>query len=449
MRWIDIILPETETNQQFDTFMAEAVYLTSDVLSLQDRLGLDSPQVIDQMAEVGRRLFLAITSHDEKAFTPEEGNRTYQTPQIGVPEHDQLVGYHIVTDSEWAGLPWTWLHNGLEFVLEKHPICTGVQSSKLPETRDQRPWMSRWVRADFLVDDAGDSDLYNTLDQLRPENLAQPEILFVPGHTDEQIRRLIQREAEAIQGSLGRSDLGQKLADLELSRESITPSQLKTQSINYQAIHFAGPTSQPAVVSDTQGQFWMNQLIDEVNAPEDGELETAMGVEGEVIGVDPITSLLDSVAEKYDREGITESRINSGGISRVGGESSSSSYDIPNHSSAPQWLLDDGPVEPESIGASGGMPPLIFSNSYRALPELGKRFTDAGASTFIGPVVPIFSRPARLYAGYIYTNLANGWSSAAAIWQASHQIKKELGKDHPAWLSYGVRGYGTLALQYL
>jgi len=43
MRWIDIILPETETNQEFDKFMAEAVYLTSDVLELQDRHGLDSP----------------------------------------------------------------------------------------------------------------------------------------------------------------------------------------------------------------------------------------------------------------------------------------------------------------------------------------------------------------------------------------------------------------------
>jgi len=448
MRWIDIILPETETNQEFDKLMAEAVYLTSDVLELQDSHGLDSPQVIDQMAEVGRRLFQAIASHDDQAFTPDAETNSGHTPKIGVPLHDDLVGYHIVTDGQWASMPWTWLHNGLEFVLEKHPICTATKASKLPEAQTQRPWMSRWIRADFLVDDAGDSDLYNTLDQLRPENLAQPEILFVPGHTDEQIRRLIQREAEAIQGALGRSQLGQDLANLEQPKDSITPSQLKTRSINYQAIHFAGPTSQPAVASDVKGQFWMNQLIDEVNTPEDSELETAMGVEAEVIGVDPITSLLDSVSEKYDTEGLSENHVGSSGIARMGGESASS-FDEPNHKSAPRWLLDDGPVEPESIGASGGMPPLVFSNSYRSLPELGMRFTGAGASTFIGPMVPIFSRPARIFAGYLYSNLADGWSSGAAVWNASQHIRQELGKEHPAWLSYGLQGYGTLALQYL
>lgn len=448
MRWIDIILPETETNQEFDTYMAEASYLSSDLLELQEKHGLDSPKVIEKMAQVGCRLFKAITSHDQQAFIPASNPNTSRTPEIGIPEHDELVGYHIVTDSEWAAMPWTWLHNGLEFVLEKHPICTATAPSKLPAAAAQRPWMSRWIRADFLVDDAGDSDLYNTLDQLRPENLSQPEILFVPGHTDEKIKRLIQREAEAIEGALNRSQLGQNLANLDLPEKSITPSELKTRSINYQAIHFAGPTSQPAAVADTEGQFWMNCLIDEVNAPADVELEEAMGVEGEVIGIDPITSLLDSVSEKYDLEGLSESRVGTGGIARMGGESIAPSNSSGQNAAGP-WLLDDGPVEPESIGASGGMPPLVFSNSYRALPELGMRFTGAGASTFIGPLIPLFSRPARIFAGYLYSNLADGWSSGAAVWNASQNVRQELGKEHPAWLSYGLRGYGTLALQYL
>ncbi len=448
MRWIDIILPETKTNQEFDKFMAEALYLSSDLLVLQEQHGLDSPKVVDKMAEVGRRLFQALTSHDAQAFTPAENAATIQTPQVGIPEHDELVGYHIVTDSEYAAIPWTWLHNGLEFVMEKHPICTATTASTVPEATSQRPWMSRWVRADFLVDEAGDSDLYNTLDQLRPENLAAPEILFVPGHTDEKIKRLIQREAEAIQGALRHNQLGQNLANLDLPEKSITPSELKTQSINYQAIHFAGPTSQPAAVSDTEGQFWMNRLIDEVNAPADLELEEAMGVEGEVIGVDPITSLLDSVCDKYDTEGLTDSRVGSAGIAKMGGQSiapGNGSTQPPAHT----WLLDDGPVEPESLGANGGMPPLVFSNSYRALPQLGMRFTTAGASTFVGPIIPLFSRPARIFASYLYSNLADGWCTGAAVWNASQHIRQELGSQHPAWLSYGLRGYGTLALQYL
>jgi hypothetical protein len=448
MRWIDIILPQPETNQEFDTLMAEAIYLTSDLPDLQNRHGLDSPLVIEQMAKVGQRLFLAITGYDSQAFIPGKSPQVAPTPQIGDQKHDQLVGYHIVTDLEWASLPWTWLHNSLEFVLEKHPICTATTNSQLPDSVAQRPWMSRLIRAGFLVGDGGDSDLYNTLEQLRPDQLSQPEVLFVPGHTDEPIRRLIRREAEAIESALASNRLGQNLANLDLPEESITPAQLKTQGINYQAIHFAGPTSKPAVASDTEGQFWMNRLIDDVNAPADRELENAMGVEAEVLGVDPITSLLDSVSEKYDREGLSENRVGAGGIAKAGGESISSSRPPQSDSPSP-WLLDDGPVEPESLGASGGMPPLVFSNSYRSLTELGLRFTGAGASTFIGPMVPLYSRPARLFAGYFYSNLAEGWCSGAALWNAAKLIRKELGPNHPAWLSYGIRGYGSLSLQYL
>ncbi len=448
MRWIDIILPQPETNQEFDTLMAEAAYLTTEADDWQDRHGLDSSLIIDLMARVGQRLFRAISEYDSQAFSPDRQEPGTRTPHIGIPEHDNLMGFHIVTGEKWAAMPWTWLHNSLDFVLDKHPICTSNMASQIPEPGVQRPWMSRLIRAEFLVNDEGDSDLYSTLDQLRPEDLAAPEILFVPGHTDEPIRRLIFREAEAIEGALAGSRLGQNLADLDLPQESITPADLKTRGINYQAIHFAGPTSRPALVADTQGQFWMNRLIDEVNTPEDRELEAAIGVEAEVIGIDPITSLLDSVSEKYEREGLSENRVGSGSIAK-GAQQSGSKNQGPISGSVTPWLLDDGPVEPESLGANGGMPPLVFSNSYRSQPELGLRFTAAGASTFIGPVLPLFSRPARLFAGYLYKNLADGWCSGGALWQAAHQIKQELGPDHPAWLSYGVRGYGSLSLQYL
>lgn len=442
MQWIDIILPEPETNQEFEKNLAEAIKLAGEMSSLQQKQGLDSPLVLDKMAEVGRCLFLALIAHDSRAFTPEANARVFQTPSIGLAEHDDLTGYHIVANDDRSALPWTWLHNGIEFVLEKHPICTNNHSARLPDSLQSRPWMSRCTRAEFLVSDEGDSDLINTLDQLRPADLATPEILFVPGHTDDKIRRMIQREAEAISASLVGERLGHSLASLDLPTESITPAQLKVQGINYQAIHFAGPTSQPAVSSDTLGQYWMNRLIDEVNTPEDLELEEAFGVEGELVGVDPITSMLDSVAEKYDREGITENRVGAKGISQGSTSSNGGGNSSP-------WLLEDGPVDPEGMSLAGSVPPLVFSNSHLALPELGQRFTRAGASTFIGPVVPLFSRPARIFASYLYHNLADGWSSGPAVWKASGQIRQELGKDHPAWLSYGLRGYGTLALQYL
>ena len=37
--------------------------------------------------------------------------------------------------------------------------------------------------------------------------------------------------------------------------------------------------------------------------PDDAEIDSAVGLEGEVLGIDPITSLLDDVVESYARNG--------------------------------------------------------------------------------------------------------------------------------------------------
>ncbi|PID79102.1 hypothetical protein CSB20_11810 [bacterium DOLZORAL124_64_63] len=440
MRWIDIILPEPETDQEFDAQMAEAIYKVHDVLELQQKEGLDSPTLLRPMAAVGRILFQAVSRRRPTAFSPDARlSRGITIPTIGLAEHDDLVGFQVVTEGPWANLPWTWLHNGIEFLFRKHPICVADHSAALPPATAQRPWMARCQRAGFLVGDGGQSDLYHTLDQLHFQGEALPRILFVAGHSEPRTRRLIQREAEAIEGTMASQHLGCRLADIEFPTRSLTPAQVQQQSLNYQAIHFAGPTSIPAQMDDTQGQYWMNHLIEEINAPRDRDVENAMGVEGELVGVDPVTALLDTVGDKYDREGL-------GGGSR--GHFATGNGVQPAREGTP-WLLDDGPLEPESMSLAGGVPPLVVSNSHRALPELGPRFTDAGASTFVGPLVPIFSRPARIFASYLYRNLADGWCAGAAVWQAGRLIRQELGADHPAWLSYGLRGYGSLSLQYL
>lgn len=442
MRWIDIILPEPETDQKFDARMAEAIYQVHGVLELQQKEGLDTPALPERMAEVGRLLFKAVSRCQPQAFSPAAGpERSASLPAIGLAEHDDLLGFQIVTEGPWANLPWSWLHNGIEFLFRKHPICVADHGAALPPADDQRPWMTRCRRAGFLVGDDGQSDLYHTLDQLRFRGEALPRILFVAGHTEPRIRRLIRREAEAIEGGMISEHLGCSLADLEVPRESLTPAQLQKQGLSYQAIHFAGPTSMPAQEEDTEGQYWMNNLIEEINAPRDQEMEDAIGVEGEVVGVDPITALLDSVGGKYDSEGLDSG----GGF----GKNFATGGGVKPARDGHSWLLDDGPLEPENMSLAGGVPPLVFSNSHRALPELGSRFTDAGASTFVGPLIPIFSRPARIFASYLYRSLADGWCSGAAVWQAGRLIRQELGPDHPAWLSYGLRGYGSLSLQYL
>ena len=202
----------------------------------------------------------------------------------------------------------------------------------------------------------------------------------------------------------------------------------------------------------------MNRLIEETTLPDAHELEDALGLEGEVLGVDPVTSLLDDIVERFETSGSALDMVSVPASGSAGATAGTDSRTVggagfvgPAIPGAParSWLLDDGPVNPENMERNGILPPLIFSNSYQALPALGHRFVRAGASTFIGPVVPLFSRPARIFAGHCYGAMGHGWCAGAAVWKASQACRRELGPDHPAWLSYGVQGYGQLALQYL
>jgi|GEM_PF-1067001 len=456
MRWIDIILPEPTIHQELDAHLAAAAALAAEIPALQEKNGLDAPGVIQNMVLAGRELFQGILAVSSDAFSPADPDAVVPDLPLGQPEHDALTGYHIVAAGAWAALPWTWLHNGLEFLFEKHPVCASSHGSELPEDDQFRPWMQRLVRAGFLVGDEGGSSLRDIIPQLRPGGTGRPEILFVPGHTDRERRKLIYREAELIEGALEHACQGETLIDLDLPLEPVTPSDLIIKGLLYQAIHFAGPVSQPARPGDPYGEYWMGRLIEETTASESRALEDALGIEGEVLGVDPVTSLLDDIVERYETgTGVPEAVTvpASFGPDQAPGQSQPQSDGhtggYSGDSGRRSWLLDDGPVHPENLEFGGTVPPLVFSNSYQALPELGERFMDAGASTFIGPVVPLFSRPARIFAGHCYAAMGRGWSAGAAVWEAARICREELGDDHPAWLSYGIMGYGQLALQYL
>ena len=453
MRWLDITLLEPGKNQKIDSLVDQALAGIEVLDQIQQRDGLDNITVTEQMARVGRLLFQALTLCDENAFHVEKNTHQTVTPQMGDKTHDLLVGFHVVVSEDRPELPWAWLHNGLGFLLEKHPITSSSLSAGLPGPDQCRPWMKRCRRAEFLVDDEGASSLAGTLEQLRLEAGAIPEFLFVSGHTESKVRRMIYREAEAITQALEHTTLPQPLALVHMPTDPITPQELSGYSLAFQALHFAGPTSYEPGVQEQDQPDWMDQMIEDLNAPVERELEDAMGIEGEVLGVDPITSLLDDVSHRYEEgqlaggPGYLEKAA--GGSTGAGGGGGG----VPNIADHPNpgkdWLLDDGPVEPESLGKGGGVPPLVYSNSYCALPHLGRRFLAAGASTFIGPLAPLFSRPARIFVGYFYQALGEGWCAGAAVWRAANFSRQELGGEHPAWLSYGIRGYGSLALPYL
>jgi hypothetical protein len=462
MRWIDITLPEPTLHQELDTRLTAAASLAAEIPPLQDQYGLDSIRVLEVMAQAGQELFQGIVAVDPGAFSSARVTESREVASLGQPDHDDLVGYHLVTAPAWVGLPWTWLHNGVGFLFEKHPICAATRGSHLPHSTLQRPWMQRLTRARFLVGENGGSSLQETLSQLRPKESGRPEILFVPGHSNRERRQLIYREAELIEGALEHGFQGETLIHLNLPLKPVTPSDLVKKSLQYQAIHFAGPTSKPARPSDTYGEYWMNRLIEETTMPDARELDDALGLEGEVLGIDPVTSLLDDIVARYETSGHTYDTVSvppagmseSSGSSGEGSDSSAGGGSgirnaATSSSQSRSWLLDDGPVNPENLERGGTLPPLVFSNSYMDLPTLGHRFLQAGASTFIGPVVPLFSRPARIFAGHFYGAMGRGWCAAAAVWHASRTCHQEMGQEHPAWLSYGIQGCGQVALQYL
>lgn len=435
MRWLDINLPEPGTRQKLDTDLAEARSATARITELQQRDGLDGLAVTRHMAEVGRMLFQAVTGSDTGAFVPERTGSTHTPCLVGTDLEDALA-YHLVMDDTWRDLPWAWLHNGLEHVLVKHPLCWSNHGAALP-TDSPRPWMQRQVRAGYMVGRGGSTDLRHTLHQLREDGVGRPQLLFVAGHSKESVRRLIYREAEAIAAALAGAPLGSALARFEVPADAINPTRLREQALAYQAIHYAGPTSQPAALADQADDRWLEGLITDALAVPDAEYESAVGLEELPVGVDQVTALLDATSERAQRGESYSGDLLRERIGRTAG------------ADAGQWLLDDGPVLPEGFGRGGGLPPLVFSNHYRALPELGSRFTRAGASSVIGPLVPLYSRPARHFAGQVYRAMGGGSSVAGAVWHAARKLRRECGVDHPAWLSYGVQGYGSLALQYL
>ncbi len=426
MRWIDIALPGSGSCPEFDRHLAQATSLLADLPRLQDRTGTDSSAVVERMAQVGQHLFQGVTAADAAAFRPDPGRDGGETPAVGRADVDCLVGYHLVADRDQLNLPWHWLHNGVEFLLARCPLCAATHGSRVPAADPDRVWMHRFGEEFFAAAGAA-----APLDD-RPA----PEILFVPGHGDDDVRRLMFREAEGIDAALRGAP--RVVARLRIPG-AVTPGLLASRAMLYQALHFTSPTSQHPSVSGAGEHLWLSGLIAAAGASGFDAVADVVGMDLEVVGVDPVEALLDQVTE------YSESRFRAPHPELAGAVGAYAAASIPGGG----WMLDDGPFVPESLGRDGTLPALVFSNSYCSLTSLGQRFLEAGASAFVGPAAPLYSRPARRFAAAFYTFLAEGHGTASAARSACLAMRDELGADHPAWLSYGVVGYGSLALRHI
>ncbi len=410
MHWIDISLPTTGSCPETDRQLAEARSLTEEIPDLQERHGLDSPAVTRRMEETGRLLFTAVIAHDPEAFRPDPDRSGASFPA----DAGGKLGFHLLADRQQVGLPWYWLHNGVEFLLEKYPIVVAEHASRVPEVDPPRLWMQRHSDALFAREGAVD-------------DRGRPEILFVPGHGRDEIRRLMFREADGI-------DLALAAASTQRGRlripGAITPGLLAARAMLYQALHFAAPTSQPPEVSGAGENRWLAGLMAAAGHPDADAVDELVGQDLEILGVDPVEAALDHAMETYARRGVAAT---------VGSGASTAAPDT-------GWMLEDGPVSPENLGRDSCLPPLVFSNSWCSLGWLGQRFLDAGASTFLGTAIPVFSRPARLFAALFYGFLGDGQGSGCAHRNAALALREKLGPEHPAWLAYGIQGYGSLRL---
>jgi hypothetical protein len=414
MHWIDVSLPPAGVCPETDRRLDEARSLQDTIGPLQDQHGLDDPAVTRVVEDVGRLLFAAVTAADPEAFAPDPCR-----PGADCPEQPDRLGFHLIADEDEsrAGLPWTWLHNGVTHLLEKYPIVVASHASRLPELDPPRLWMQRQSDALFEATDPA------------PTPRALPEVLFVPGHGRDEIRRLMFREAEGIDGALDARHPSRGRLRIP---GAVTPGLLAARAMLYQALHFAAPTSQPPEVSGAGEQRWLASLMAAAGHPDADTVDDLVGQDLEILGVDPVEAALDQALEAYARRG-APAAVGIGGATAPGSG----------------WMLDDGPVSPEHLGRDGCLPPLIFSNSWCSLAWLGQRFLTAGASTFVGTALPVFSRPARLFAALFYRFLGDGRCAGLAAQDAALALRDRLGREHPAWLAYGVQGYGTLRLNDL
>lgn len=418
MRWIDIDLSGIIACPESGRLLAEARTLADRVPALQERQGLDGPAITEHLREVGLRLFQAVTALQPEAFRPDADRPGARTPASGQADRDDLVGYHLLTPPDLVGVPWHWLHNGVAFLLETAPICAAEHGSRVPEVDPPRLWMQRHSHALF---------------GLEPDQRHCPEILFVPGHGRDEIRRLMFREADGIDAAL--DSAAPASARLRIPG-AVTPGLLASRAMLYQGLHFAAPTSQPPERSGAGENRWLAGLMAAAGHPAAQTVDELVGMEMEILGVDPVDSVLDHATAAYAAHGAPVP---------VGAGRGPSLRD---ELTAAGWLLDDGPVLPEQLG-TGGLPPLIFSNSWCSLAWLGQRFRHAGSSTFVGTALPIYSRPARHFAALFYQALGSGLCCGEAHRTAALALRERLGPEHPAWLGHGLQGYGSLRLDDL
>lgn len=408
MRWIEIDI--TRPDETAGELLQAARDRQDELPRLQADLGLDSPMVARFLEEQGQLLFKAVQSGSPEAFAV---------------DFDGPHGYHLIVDQADLTLPWNCLHNGLRFLLEDAPVCASPWSLEDTGTARPHPWLNRWRQTRFTEGVLGEADAAEVARHYRPEDSSEPEILFVNGRVDGPGRARAREESAQLDNALEKTCDGIRLARLDTPEHPPTPSGLVRRGRSYQAFHYSDVTHREPIRPESD-HIDIDPWTGDGGHP-GGDLE--------VVGVDPVTSILDEVSDRSARD------LPPSWAPRPAAEAVALA--------SPAWEFEDGPLRPEDLQRHHAAPPFVFSNSWLSLPGLGSRFLQAGTSTFVGTQALVANRDARSHCADIYQALSAGLGAAEAIREAALGARERLGPDHPLWLSYGVVGMGPLALQYL
>ena len=450
MRWIDIDLHSGTLASGPAVSLERTAARLEQLADLQRREGLDSPVLLRFMATIGQQLFRAVASSRHDAFAPDcDSCGAKEPPWPGQDAGQSMVGYHLIVDQAWLGLPWTWLHNGLHFLIEKSPICVDAGGSD-PANNSDRPWIRRRSDIVFAAEALGPEPLSAVVARLRPEGCAEPEILFLNGSGPAAASVKSRGEVVLVREALENTISGCVLARMQKAGSGIAPGELGRLGIRYQGFHFAGTTATPgsrplgdslaascaepeADKPHTSGLAVAEPTAEQENAaaadvpgsrsPGDGKTEAVTALMAEIAGA--------SNQPLNRRRGLSGIRL----------PASTEPVGV--------WLLEDGPFRPEDLARGDNAPALVFSNSFRSLPDLGGRFLACGVSAFVGTHMAIKPDFAAAFAADFYRSLSKGTGVAAACREAALIARDRHGDHNPAWLAYGVAGSGTLALPFL
>ena len=428
MWWLDINL-RTETREAVAALLTRAAERYRDLELLQKRVGSDSPLVLGALEDIGQLLFRAVSGIDPAAFSPQRTEGTTRCPGHGRDGTREAIGYHLVVDPSDLALPWTALHNGVRFLIERHPICAATHGSRpASEPPLARPWMLRWHENAVTEDCLGPAAIGELVERFRPEPCAEPGVRFLGGWPGYGPHRLHEREqiADALETTVD----GRRLARLDVPTGAPTPAEIVRAAHAYKAIHYAGTTSIAAAGRRVRqpGLNWDTPVpAPALEIPDEDDLE--------VVGVDPVTSLLDQISAKAEAGRLSRAPLDD--------------QRTPVAAEAGAWQMEDGVLSPEDFAAAGVAPELVFANHRLGLTSLGARFLAAGASACVGPQLALASERATDFASAFYREMARGLSAGEALRGAALACRAVWGGHHPGWLAYGIVGHGALALQYL